>query len=189
MDAAGMIADDPGNRVILADNDVLLRGVIRSVLLHAGQQVFVAADGPEALDLARQFTARLVLLDIAMPRLNGLLTCKAIRKLPGYEAVPIVMLTGFDDERMREAAKQVRANDFITKPFRPDTLLSRLAGFLGLSGERESARAAAFHSRADQASGRALVWERFHETTHGDDLPSSSGRETMRIHRDAERKR
>ena len=48
----------------------------------------------EAVALARQFRARLVLLDIAMPRLNGLLACEAIRALPDYAEVPIVMLTG-----------------------------------------------------------------------------------------------
>ncbi len=108
------------NGVILAENDALLRAIVRSVLVSAEQQVFLAADGLEAVGLARQFKARLVLLDIGMPRLNGLLACKTIRALPGYADVPIVMLTGYDNERMRQAARQVGANDFITKPFRPE---------------------------------------------------------------------
>ena len=67
------------NGVIVAENDALVRAIIRSVLVGADQQVFPAADGLEALDLARQFKARLVLLDIGMPRFNGLEACKAIR--------------------------------------------------------------------------------------------------------------
>ena len=118
--------------MILAENDALVRAIVRSVLVGAEQQVFQAADGLEAVDLARQFKARLVLLDIGMPRLNGLQACKAIRALPDYADVPIVMLTGYDDERVRQAAHRTGAHDFITKPFRPDVLLARLAKYLHL---------------------------------------------------------
>ena len=93
------------NGVILAENDAQVRAIVRSVLVAADQQVFPAVDGLEAVDLARQFKARLVLLDIGMPRLNGLEACKAIRALPDYADVPIVMLTGYDDERVRQAAQ------------------------------------------------------------------------------------
>jgi DNA-binding response OmpR family regulator len=108
-------------------------GIIRGVLEHAGQRVFVAADGVEAVTLAGQLKARLVLLDIGMPNLSGLLTLEAIRALPGYANVPIVMLTGYSGERMRMAAMELGANDFITKPFRPDVLMGRLARYLDLS--------------------------------------------------------
>ena len=92
------------NGVIAAENDLQMRGLLRSVLTHAGQQVFPAADGEEAVALARQFKARLVLLDVAMPRVNGLQACDTIRRLPGYADVPIVILTGYDEERLRVAA-------------------------------------------------------------------------------------
>ncbi len=121
----------PHADVLLAENDSMVRGLIRSVLLSAEHAVFLAADGVEAVTLARQFQAGLVLLDIGMPRLNGLLACHEIRGLPGYAAVPIVMLTGFADQRMRDAALALGATDFITKPFRPDLLLARLAAHLG----------------------------------------------------------
>lgn len=121
------------NGVILADNDSLMRSVIRSVLVQVDMEVFPVANGMEALALARGFRARLVLLDIAMPLLNGLLACKAIRELPGYGRVPIVMLTGHDDPQMRAAAATFGATDFITKPIQPDALLARLAGCLELS--------------------------------------------------------
>jgi two-component system, OmpR family, alkaline phosphatase synthesis response regulator PhoP len=121
------------NGVILAENDALLHAIIRSVLERAGHQVFLAADGIEAVALARQVKARLVLLDIGMPHLNGLLACEEIRALPGYATVPIVFLTGYTDERMRTAAMELGANDFITKPFRPEDLMARLAVHLGPS--------------------------------------------------------
>ena len=58
------------NGVILAEDDALVRAIVRSVLVAAKQQVFPAVDGLEAVHLARQFKARLVLLDIGMPRLQ-----------------------------------------------------------------------------------------------------------------------
>jgi CheY-like chemotaxis protein len=118
------------NGVIVAENDEQIRDLIRSVLLRVRQQVFPVADGAEALMLARRFRARLVLLDISMPRLNGLQACAAIRNLPGYADVPIVMLTAYDDERFRVAAKRVGATTFITKPFRPSLLLMLLGEYL-----------------------------------------------------------
>jgi len=132
MAAGAAPGSEIGRGVILAENDGLMRGVIRSVLVRVEQLVFPAADGVEAVTLARQFRARLVMLDVAMPRLNGLLTCEAIRALPGYATVPIVMLTGYDEAPMRLAAQRLGANDFIIKPFRPDELVKRLAGYLGL---------------------------------------------------------
>ena len=170
----------------MADNDGLMRGVIRSVLLRAEQLVFPAADGLEAVTLARQFRARLVMLDIAMPWLNGILACEAIRALPGYAAVPIVMLTGFDDAPIRLAAKRVGANDFITKPFRPDELLVRLAAYLDLPAHLLPATAAA----EDDVLPGARAWR---TQPHANPLlrenpHMTEGREMVGIYRKAERK-
>jgi len=123
-------SDGIGHGVIVVENDPLARGIIRAVLRYAKQPVFLAADGIEAVILATQLRARLVLLDIGMPRLNGLLACEAIRAQPGYSGVPIIMLTGYSDERMHRAAQRLGATDFITKPFRPDALLARLEIYL-----------------------------------------------------------
>jgi len=172
--------------VILAENDGLMRGVIRSVLLRAEQLVFPAADGLEAVSLAQQFRARLVILDIAMPRLNGILACEAIRALPGYAAVPIVILTGYDDAPMRLAAKRVGANDFITKPFRADELLVRLASYLDLPAHLLPATAAA----EDAGLPGARAWR---PQPHANPLlrenpHMTAGREMVGIYRKAERK-
>jgi DNA-binding response OmpR family regulator len=198
------------NGVILAENDALMRGIIRAVLLRAEQQVFPVGNGAEAVALAQQFRARLVLLDIAMPRLNGLLACEAIRALPDYAEVPIVMLTGHDDERFRLAARRVGANDFIVKPFQPNALLARLAAYLDIPQRTRPAAAPAgadtlpgvpaqmweSHAAARAATGdhaqpgnRALVWKP--REMPGPELGEHSqlitGREVLRIQRDAER--
>jgi CheY-like chemotaxis protein len=182
----GAIAKGVAKGVIVAENDGLMRGVIRSVLLRAEQLVFPAADGLEAVSLAQQFRARLVILDIAMPRLNGILACEAIRALPGYAAVPIVILTGYDDTPMRLAAKRVGANDFITKPFRADQLLVRLAAYLDLPAHLLPAEIAA----EDDLLPGARAWR---TPPHANPLlrenpHMTEGREMVGIYRKADRK-
>jgi len=171
--------------VIVAENDGLMRGVIRSVLVRAEQLVFPAADGREAVMLAQQFRARLVILDIAMPRLNGILACEAIRALPGYAAVPIVMLTGYDDAPMRLAAQRVGANDFITKPFRADELLVRLAAYLDLSAHLLPTATAA----EDAGLPGARAWKTIQNTNPAPrETPQmAEGRVMVGIYRKAER--
>jgi len=116
--------------VILGENDALIRGIVRSIFVKAQHPIFPAVDGEEAVQLAHQFQASLVILDIGMPRKNGLVACSEIRRLPGYQDVPIVMLTGYVDARIREAARLLGASGFIAKPFRPDQLLAKLSAFL-----------------------------------------------------------
>ena len=147
------------NGVILAENDALVRGIVQSVLVGAGLRVFPVADGIEAVLLARQFSARLVLLDIGMPRLNGLEACQAIRALPGYADVPIVMLTGYGDDRVRRAAHLMGANNFLTKPFRPDQLLSVLAIVLAPLDDSRGVRPAIDGGDDAVPGGRVQVWE------------------------------
>jgi len=198
------------NGVILAENDALMRGVIRSVLVRAEQQVFPVGNGAEAVLLARQFRARLVLLDIAMPQLNGLLACEIIRALPGYAEVPIVMLTGHDDERFREAARRLGANDFIVKPFQPNVLLARLAVYLDMPTRALPAATAAddeilpgvpaqvwksnaaLRGAAGEHAGpdeRTLVWKPREAAAPEFEEHSQlvNGREVLRIQRNAER--
>jgi len=198
-----MILSAITNGVILAENDALMRGIIRAVLVRAEQQVFPVGDGAEAVLLAQQFRARLVLLDIAMPRLNGLLACEAIRALPGYADIPIVMLTGHDDERFRLAARRFGANDFIVKPFQPNVLLARLAVYLDMPSQTRPAAAdgdalpgmpaqewKSLAAPRTDTSDYALIWKT-HEAP-GSELGEYSqlinAREVLRIQRNAERK-
>jgi DNA-binding response OmpR family regulator len=156
--AASVVPPGVANGVILAENDTIMRGIIRAVLARVEQRVFQAADGLEAVALARQFKARLVLLDIDMPRLNGLLACEAIHALPGYEDVPLVILTGYNDDRLRMAAHQFGAVDFICKPFQPNVLLARLTSYLNIPARALPAEATM--DDVGSLDGRATVWRR-----------------------------
>jgi two-component system chemotaxis response regulator CheY len=169
------------NGVILGEDDLLMRGIIGSILRTAGHHVFLASDGKEAVKLAQQFRPRLVLLDINMPRLNGLLAFKAIRAIPANAAVPIVILTAYTDDRMRHAAEALGVNGYITKPFRPDDLMLMLSPFLnGVPGAKAQRR---------NSPAQGQVWKPRDDpgSPSDSDQQSKVGREMLRIVRGAER--
>ena len=116
--------------IIVADDDVMVRSVLRSVLMSSGHDVFMARTGEEAMGLASRMRAVLVLLDLNMPKLNGLLACERLRAMPEYADTPIAMLTAYDNEDARRASARVGSTFFISKPFQPGALLATLAPFL-----------------------------------------------------------
>lgn len=127
-----MIGDGRDGCVVVADNDEVVRGVLRAIMIGVGRDVLVASNGEEAVAFARRERVRLFVLDLDMPKLNGLLTCKRLRALPGHESTPIAILTGHDGENARNAATRVGATLFLAKPFQPAALLASLSPFLGI---------------------------------------------------------
>jgi predicted signal transduction protein with EAL and GGDEF domain/DNA-binding response OmpR family regulator len=105
-----------GCRILVVDDDAGGRRLTRATLSKAGFVVIEAADGAQALDLLRQGLPDLVLMDVSMPVMDGFTACAELRKLPGGERVPVVMMTGLDDVKSIEQAFEVGASDFITKP-------------------------------------------------------------------------
>ncbi len=116
--------------VIVADDDPLIRSILKGKLESLDQDVHLAHNGQEAVDLARRIEATLIVLDIKMPRLDGIAACEAIRKLPGHEQTPIVMLTFSDNERAQAAASRAGATMFLVKPFGSAALMLALSRFL-----------------------------------------------------------
>jgi CheY-like chemotaxis protein len=155
--------------VIVADNDVVIRGLLRSLLVSIGQTVFLASCGEETIACATDIRADLVLLDLNMPRLNGLLVCEKLRHMLAYRNTPIVMLSGHDGERARHAATRVGATMFLGKPFQPALLLQALSPYLGIDVtaqkvlSRAATRAQAIAplvGRAFERTGAAMEWDR-----------------------------
>lgn len=102
--------------VIVAENDSMMRGLLRTLLEQSGRTLLLCANGLEALELATQTLATLVLLDLRMPRLDGIQACLRIRQLPRYASVPIVILTVFDGEVLKQRALRAGATAFLGKP-------------------------------------------------------------------------
>ena len=119
-----------GRRVVLADDDAEVRWFYVGVLRQAGARVVEAAEGMRALELARVAAPDLILADVLMPRLDGLALCAAVRREPGLDGVPIVLLSWRDDflHRMREL--RAGAQDYLRKELPARQILDRLAAVL-----------------------------------------------------------
>lgn len=113
--------------VLVVDDAVQMRRLLRHGLGAAGYQVALAATGEEALDEFFQQPADLVVLDLAMPGIGGLETCKRLRAL---STVPIIVLSVRDSEADKVAALDLGADDYLTKPFSLGELLARIRAAL-----------------------------------------------------------
>jgi diguanylate cyclase (GGDEF)-like protein len=112
----GSPIDRAGARILVVDDDSGGRRVTRATLAKAGFHVSEAADGQAALDALQAGLPDLVLMDVSMPVMDGFAACAALRRLPGGDSVPVIMMTGLDDTESIERAFEVGATDFVTKP-------------------------------------------------------------------------
>ena len=120
------------NRTILiVDDDESIRRLIAATLEDvSGYRMSEAADGEEAVRRARDVQPSIVFLDIDMPRLNGIETCRRLKSEPVTADATVVMLTGDSDQEAELEARRAGADLFLTKPFSPLHLL-RLVDRLG----------------------------------------------------------
>ncbi len=129
------------NHILLVENDPSNQLVSQKILEHAGLRVDVATNGQEALDAQRDLHYDLILMDISMPKVDGIEACRRIRLLPGVPGlVPIVALTAHAMPEDRERFLDVGMNDCLTKPInRAETLkcISRWIDNLTTSGTTE----------------------------------------------------
>ena len=132
-----------GQRLLLVDDDALLRGIAAKTLRHAGFEVTEAADGEAALAQFEAAPFDLLLLDVVMPELDGYEVCARIRALPQGARVPVLMLTGLNDSASIELAYQAGATDFIAKPINWTLLSHRVRYSLRAAAAVEQA----LHSR------------------------------------------
>ena len=102
--------------VLIVDDDMTVRLLARESLEQAGLSVEEAEDGTQALSTFERLQPDLVLLDVYMPGMDGFRVCEALRKLPGGEATPVLMVTGADDIDSINCAYEVGATDFAIKP-------------------------------------------------------------------------
>jgi DNA-binding response OmpR family regulator len=114
-------------KILVVDDEPKLVRVVREYLEHDGYRVVSAGDGREALDRFRQELPDLVVLDLMLPELDGLEVCRRIRRDSG---VPIIMLTARAEEVDELIGLELGADDYVTKPFSPRTLLARVRSVL-----------------------------------------------------------
>src|SRR5213082_2625310 len=118
---------EPSPTILLVDDEDSVRKLLAFPLERDGYAVVQAADGEEALRQFAEQPVDLVVLDIMLPKLDGLEVCKQLRS---HSAVPIIMLTARDDELDKVVGLELGADDYITKPFSIREFRSRVRALL-----------------------------------------------------------
>src|SRR3954464_9832481 len=118
-------------KVLIADDQPNMRQLVRLTLESGHFEILEAPDGDAALALARAEHPDLLFLDWTMPGLAGVEVCRALREAPSTAHMRIVMLTARSQSADREHAREMGADDYITKPFSPIELLEKVRDVLG----------------------------------------------------------
>lgn len=116
--------------ILTVDDSLSIRQMVRYTLQQAGFNVVEAQDGKEALTRLEGGPVDLVVTDLNMPVMDGLELIRAVRALPKFKFVPVLMLTTESQEERRQAGKAAGATGWIVKPFNPDQLLGVIARVL-----------------------------------------------------------
>jgi two-component system OmpR family response regulator len=119
------------HKILIVDDDPHIRQVLAFALGKAGMQTSEAADGESALDSIAAQRPDLVVLDINMPRMNGLDVC---RKLRAGDDLPILFLSSRDDEIDRVLGLELGGDDYVVKPFSPREVVARVSAILKRGG-------------------------------------------------------
>ena len=119
------------DRILTVDDSTSIRQLVAASLREAGYAVVEAGDGLDALDIAAGERFALVVTDLNMPRLDGLGLIAALRALPAYRAVPMLMLTTEASDDMKARGRAAGATGWLVKPFDPQRLLDMAARLLG----------------------------------------------------------
>jgi two-component system, OmpR family, alkaline phosphatase synthesis response regulator PhoP len=121
------MANNPMHKVLVVDDEEPILELLKYNLEKNGYEVKTASDGSRAVEIAKKFIPDLVLLDIMMPKMDGVETCRLIREIPEMQKSFVVFLTARSEEYSEVAAFDVGADDYITKPIKPRALMSRIS--------------------------------------------------------------
>ena len=114
-------------KILVVDDQRKIVDIVKAYLEREGYKVIVAYDGRSALELARKQSPELIILDLMLPEISGWDVCRALRK---ESEVPIIMLTARDDTTDKIVGLELGADDYVTKPFDPKELVSRVNAVL-----------------------------------------------------------
>ncbi|HOM12603.1 MAG TPA: EAL domain-containing protein, partial [Rubrivivax sp.] len=183
-------ANDPAGKppqVLLVDDDEVSLLLTALALRERGFDVTESGGGEHALQLLASWAPDVVVLDAMMPGLDGFATCARLRAMPGYENVPVLMLTGLDDDASITRAYQAGATDFFVKANQWSLLAGRLQYLLRASRTRiELERSQAKLARAqDLARMGSFDWRRGGARSGGSVLLSAQGLRVLGCHDNA----
>lgn len=115
-------------KILFADDEPDIQNVVKTILSKEGYEVIIAKDGKEVLNLVKSNRPDLIVLDYMMPVLDGIETCKTLKKDLETKSIPVIMVTGYPEEKQNSL--NAGAVDFITKPIDKTDLLLRIKSIL-----------------------------------------------------------
>jgi two-component system cell cycle response regulator len=116
------------NKVLVADDEESIRILMCKILVKEGYEVIEAADGKEAVELARRENPHVIIMDIRMPVMNGIEACRILKKDEKTRYIPILVVTAVGTSRMEAIA--AGADDFLPKPFDHEEVSIRVKSML-----------------------------------------------------------
>lgn len=117
-------------KILIADDEPDILEILQYNLLKENYQVFSAKNGKEAIDIAIEKKPHLVILDIMMPEMDGIESCRHLRSFPETKNILIAFLTARSEDYSQIGGFEVGADDYITKPIKPKVLISRINALL-----------------------------------------------------------
>jgi len=117
-------------RILIAEDERDIRDLVEFTLKFAGHEVFKAANGAEAVELAPGVKPDLILMDVRMPRMTGYEACRALKEMDDVKDIPVVFLSAKGQDVEMKTGLEAGAIDYILKPFAPDELTRRVAEIL-----------------------------------------------------------
>ena len=136
--------NSPMNKILLVDDEQDILEFFGYNLAREGFKLFTATTGEEALAIAQKERPDLIVLDIMMPELNGVETCKTLKAMPECAASIVLFLTAGSSRFARESMEAAQADDFMLKPLRPKIFLDKVHAVLHQFGKTSSPRTTAF---------------------------------------------
>ena len=117
-------------KILIVDDESNIRQILETRLTIRGYTVIAAANGEEAISLFQKEQPDLIILDIMMPEMDGVETCRLLRSHKDFRETPVAFLTARDEDFSQIAALDVGGDDYITKPIKPRVLISRIQALL-----------------------------------------------------------
>ena len=121
---------NPKKRVLVVDDDDNLRNVLLDALNASGFESTGAANGEEGLKMALESHPDAIMLDVMMPKMDGLTACHMIKNDPATKMIPVIMVTAIGFELNVKLSQQMGASGYVTKPFSSEDLLDKIAQVL-----------------------------------------------------------
>lgn len=127
-------------KILVVDDEQDILDLIAYNLKREGYQVSTASNGHEAINVAKDINPDLIILDVMMPKMDGIEACRLMRAMPEFKNTFMVFLTARSEEYSEIAGFHVGADDYIAKPIKPRALMSRINAILRRNISEEAAR-------------------------------------------------